>query len=90
MPNFEEIYGKPADEMTEGEFKMATLGILNSIVEQQTRFEKAIVKRLDITNGKVKCVDTHKTYFKVIAFAGGAMFIALLGILADLIVRGII
>ncbi len=48
MSDFEEIFGKTADKMTEGEFKMAVLGTLHEISE-----------RLDNINGKVKCIPRH-------------------------------
>lgn len=64
MPDFEEIYGKKADEMTEGEYRIAVIGLLDGIC-----------KRLDITNGKVKCIETHRVYFKLLGgFIGGIIF----------------
>jgi hypothetical protein len=75
MPDFEDIYGKPADKMTEGEFRIAAIGLLDGIC-----------KRLDITNGKVKCVDAHKVYFRLIGgFTGGIV----IPILVWLIIRSL-
>ncbi len=64
MPDFEDIYGKKAQETDEGEFKVAVLGLLD-----------LIIKRLDITNGRVKYVDAHRLYFKLIGgITGGIIF----------------
>ncbi len=67
MPNFEDIYGKTAGKMDEGEFKIAVLGLLD-----------LIIKRLDVTNGKVKCVQDHKVYFRVIATVMGCVIFPVL------------
>ncbi len=67
MPDFEEIFGKAADEMTEGEFKIAVLGILHDICSQ-----------LKEINGRTKCVPRHEWFFRGILAVMGAGLIALL------------
>lgn len=48
MSDFEIIFGKPASEMDEGEFKMAV----------QSSFH-ALFERLDNINGKTACIPRH-------------------------------
>ncbi len=73
MPEFKSIYEKAPEKMTQAEFKIATVGLLNTVI-----------KRLDAINDKVKHVETHKTYFKLIGIFTGAV---ILPILVWLIIR---
>jgi len=68
MPDFSEIYGKPADEMTEGEFKIAVIGFLHGIDEH--------LKEL---NGRTKCIPRHEWYFKIIGIISGTGLTAFIG-----------
>jgi len=85
MPNFEEIYQKKPNEMDEGEFKIALFGYLHGF---QAGLD-AINERLDVTNGKVKCIpeleskiDSHGKQlgwiWAIIGTLGGALSVALL------------
>jgi len=73
MEGYKETYEKEPGKMTQQEFKIATVGLLNTIVS-----------RLDTINGKVECVERHKTYFKVI---GGVTGGVILPVLVWLIIR---
>jgi len=85
MANFEEIYQKKPNEMDEGEFKVALFGYLHGFQEGIA----AINNRLDVTNGKVRCIPDLKTSIEshnkqfgwlwgVVGTLGGAIVIALL------------
>lgn len=68
MPEeYKETYEKAPGKMTSEEFKIATVGLLNSIVE-----------RLDTMNGDVKQVRTHKVYFRVIGWVSGMVLLPVL------------
>ncbi len=62
MPDFESIYGKDPATMDEGEYKIAVFGYLHALNESM----EGINKRLDETNGKVRCIPQHQMYFKLI------------------------
>jgi len=74
MPDFEEIYGKPVDEMTDGEFKVAVLGFLHGID-----------KRLIELNGKTKCIPRHQTYFKIMGIVSSVVFAGVIGYLIKMV-----
>ncbi len=65
--DFEEMFGKPADEMTEGERWVAVFSILHAICEQ--------IKEI---NGRTKCVPRHEWFFRGILIVMGTGLIALL------------
>ncbi len=70
MSKFEDVYGTPADEMNDGEFRIAVIGLLDGII-----------KRLDITNGKVKSIDAHRLYFKLMGIFIGGVILPILVVL---------
>jgi len=76
MPEeYKETYEIAPGKMSQEQFKIATVGLLNTIVE-----------RLDTMNGKVKSVETHRIYFRLI---GGITGGVILPILIWLIIRSI-
>jgi hypothetical protein len=75
MAEYKDKYEKSPEKMTQAEFKMATVGLLNDIVK---RLDDDIVKRLDAFNGTVKCVNKHKVYWKITGGIAGGILLPLL------------
>lgn len=84
MGEFKTTFEKAPEKMSAGEFKTATVGLLNIIVDKQDTFEAAMLERFTAINGEVKAVRSHKLYFKIIGGATGGI---LLPVIVWLIIR---
>jgi len=66
MPHFEETYGFAPEQMTERERFIALYGALHDLKIDHKQAIDGIYKRLDETNGKVRCIPQMKLYRKVL------------------------
>jgi len=66
MPHFEETYGFAPEQMTERERFIALYGALHDLKLDHKQAIDGIYKRLDETNGKVRCIPQMKLYWKVL------------------------
>ena len=77
MADFEDTYEMNPHDMNAKQFKIAVIGKLNGINE-----------RLDTLNGKVACVERHKTYFKAIWWLIGIFGLGIIGTFVKIMLGG--
>lgn len=82
MADLEDRFGKPWDEMDDGQFKMAVHDVLFEIT---IRLDKINGSILDTTGSVIQ----HRIYFKAIWWIIGIITIGLIGLLFDMFKRGI-
>jgi len=78
--DFKKAYGQDFDEMRRAEKDTAILSQLYYI-----RAEAKDALKISHTNEER--LNKHSTYFKIVTFCGGALFIALISLVADILFR---